>query len=255
VVGYELRETHEDCTPCLESAVEAMQEVGIDGESLQSVIGMLRNIDDGRIAFRLYQSIRTGGRAGMQIDLRSARQLARHTGEEEASQWLIGRVHQHGCGPFVPTAYIEGGFLWLWTVTEAEHCRYSEAIWILRAAALLEPGVSSPQRRRQTIEAAERIRNDRYGTYVRHLLGTAEQDELESLSGSRRELVSAAYYLGLRAFADGRPKAGGDWFQLVLAHGRRNESEYRWAYSRLHPLAQHRSSLQQLAEQGELPGS
>lgn len=255
IVGRTLADTLEECSSCIKAAMTSMSNAGISHEALFSASSALSGIDDGRLSVELLQAMRPGGQQGVLRDLRTASLMLRYSPPSEASDWLSSRSPPNGCGMFVPMAYNERGYLWLWTITRADQCAHSEDIWVLRTAALLEPDVATPDRVRQALKATDTMSNDRLKAYMKLLLGVTPESELAQRQDGRRELVTSAYYLGLRAFAEGRPDNGAEWFQLTVEHGRSNEAEYRWAYSLLYSMRSKRSSLGDLAEQGETPAS
>ncbi len=81
----------------------------------------------------------------------------------------------------------------------------------------------------------------------RYLVGLATEAEMLGLAKTPDRRCEVAYYLGVRARAEGRYEDASEWFLVAVATGQTLEGEYTWATDQLANWAGTRQSLVVLA--------
>jgi hypothetical protein len=160
--------------------------------------------------------------------------MRRLHGDDAALAWLQQRL-PHGMMNHASIIFYrrrEWHLLWD-LIPEPERGPYASSVWLYRAAAAVQEGFTNHPRRNQLLAYYARGSADPYDIMGRHLVGLASEAELLAIVTAPDRLCEVAYYLGLRAAAEGRYAAASDWLRIVHETGLRNEGEYGWAASLL----------------------
>jgi hypothetical protein len=72
------------------------------------------------------------------------------------------------------------------------------------------------------------------GQYV---MGLASESDVLAVATTAERRCEVAYYLGVRALAEGRPNDAADWFLVVAETGQSREGEMIWALQQLNVWA------------------
>ena len=79
-------------------------------------------------------------------------------------------------------------------------------------------------------------------------VGLEDQAQVLSLVTQPNRLCEVAYYVGLKAEAEGRIEDAIAWYRVVLDTGLMQEGEYRWALDALWSWASRARSIASLGE-------
>jgi hypothetical protein len=106
-------------------------------------------------------------------------------------------------------------------------------VWLLRAAASLRRGGDDPHRP----ELLEHLRAHDDGTWAqtlaRHLMDLASYDAVRAAAETPGQEWQTAYYLGVKARAEGEAGAASEWWQAALDPSEGAGPEARWALAAL----------------------
>lgn len=202
------------------------------------------------LAFALQSRLRmTGEMWTSELPIQAYKYLRAARGEQEAFDWLQGAIPAEMRTGAAMMMYGEGEYHLLWELMrEPEEGPFRTYAWMLRAAAALErPGDMSATERRRLEEhyarglisrAFGRVQRlvgagDRYDVLGHYLMGRESEGAVLALPGDPGDRCEVAYYLGLKARAEGRGEDAIGWWRVAIETGQAQEGEYEWAWSRL----------------------
>jgi hypothetical protein len=195
----------------------------------------------------MISGLRAQGMAQMALDFTAYGYLKDWKGQGEALAWLRGRVPPHLLNRTSMIAYEYGHLELLWDpIAQPDGRDRPDAVWLLRAAAALRQ--SPGQKRHAELLAYYAQPGDSDAHRIgRYLLGLDPGHEVWTVARDSNQRCRAAYYVGLRAWADGRHDEASDWYRVAIETGRSNTGEYRWAYNTLSRWRSSGKSLPRLA--------
>lgn len=229
-------------------AFAALQEAGVDPYDLRGLITPIYRAGHHELAHRTMARLRAGGLGGIELQLRAYLYRRAWKGQDDALRWLQGRIPPQMHNPAGMIAYAEGLDELLWDlVREPEKGQHADAVWLYRAAAFVRGGAAEPRHREALETYYARAPRSLYDTAGAYLLGKVPASQLVALVGTDNQRAEVAYYLGLRALAEGRLEEASDWYRSALETGLIRMGETRWAYSQLVAWAGHNKSLRLVA--------
>ena len=165
----------------------------------------------------------------------------RAEGAEAAMAWLRGAVDPAMRAPLSIAAwpFHETEVLWTLVAPEGE-ADHAESVWLLRQCDALRHGAAYPHRAALDAHYAAPAASD-YATMARYLRGEVTLPALLGVAVSEKRRTEVAYYVGLRAQAEGRVADATDWFTFALLAGTLHDGEHTWS----------RTALRRWCERGE----
>jgi hypothetical protein len=79
-----------------------------------------------------------------------------------------------------------------------------------------------------------------------HVMGLTPASDVHRVAGNPERRCEMAYYVGVRALAEGRSHDAADWFLAALATGQTRDGELIWAQQQLAKWANQGKSLRLL---------
>jgi hypothetical protein len=172
-------------------------------------------------AFRLYEQL--SGKGSWEYPWPKARAyeyLGKWKGEGEAQNWIVSHFDPKMIPTTAPVLYSTGNYelLWILGLTGAEP---SDETWLLRAGgAALEGLDHAPHREQLLSHFGDPAAPDLRAHIARHVLGLETADELLRRPRKPEDDAEVAYFLGVRAYVEGRLLDAGDWLSLVPLRGK-----------------------------------
>lgn len=229
-------------------AFAALQAGGIDPYDLRELIVPLSWAGHHELAHRTMARLRPGGFGGIELQLRAYDSLRAWRGQDEALRWLEAQIPAKMLNPTSMIAYAEGHDELLWDlVREPEKGQHADAVWLYRAAAFVRGGATQATHAEALAAYHARAPRSLYDTAGAYLLGKVSAEKLVAMISNDNQRAEVAYYLGLRAFADGRLEEASDWYRIATETGLMKMGETRWSYSQLQVWAKAGKSLQRVA--------
>lgn len=220
----------------VEEAVEAMEplrESDIPSyQLLQIAIGLRRH---GRpdLAFELTSRFAPEGLEGLQWMHHAYGFLEESDGAAAAAAWYAQALPPGGGGAASMFMFSEGHPELLWTaIRDPLPAGDASWIWLMRAAAFVDAGGDSARRQRLLDHFAAED-GDAYHRMGRYLMGFVDEEAMLEEVEQLDRLAEAAFYVGLKAEAEGRMTDAVEWYRVVLDTGLMQEGEYRWALDKL----------------------
>jgi hypothetical protein len=227
------------------AATEAMQQLAqarIPGWVLgQFGVGLRqRKRPDLAFAMHVRASEQTGA-GGQRLPMQTYASLRDWRGDAEAIAWL--RRFTPGVeGATAMILYQDDAFEELWSLDPPGRA-YSAFTWLMRAsAAATKPSVAR-RHRDELLAYYQRPLRDDYHVMGRHLMGLASEAELLAHATTAERRCEIAYYLGVRARAEGRAYDAADWFEAALETRQTREGELIWAAQQLSEWANQGKTL------------
>jgi hypothetical protein len=155
--------------------------------------------------------------------------LRRARGEEAAVTWLRGQMTP-ALGPGLGMeAYRSGHESLLWSLP----LQTDERVWVLRQAMMLRRIDTDPEHERLLAEHFA-LPVDSYLHQVgRYLRGAIREEELLVLGEGRDRACTVAYFLGLRAQAEGRYSDALLWYRAAIETGIGEQPEFGLAVKQI----------------------
>jgi tetratricopeptide (TPR) repeat protein len=165
---------------------------------------------------------------GMYLALRAHRLVEMARGEDAALEWLMARMPM-GLDPMTSALiYAEGKESLLWTLP-ISGTEGLDWVWFMRAAAATRSGLAQSPYRAQLEQRYAAPGTDRYHQMGRYLLGLEPLATMRALSDTKRHQCEVAYYIAVRAMADGRVPDAIRWFRAAVETQSTSDGEYTWA--------------------------
>jgi len=181
------------------------------------------------------------GAGGQALPMQAYTSLREWRGDSVAVFWL--RQLTRGLdGPTAMILYQDNAFEELWSL-EPPGRQYSTFTWLMRAAAAANKPSLGRRHRDELLAYYRRPIRDDYHTMGRHLVGLASESELLALATTPERRCEIAYYLGVRARAEGRPYDAADWFEVSLETRQMREGELIWSAQQLSAWANQGKTL------------
>jgi len=221
-------------------AVEALLAASFNPHHLEQLaIGIDDKGRNPETAFRLASQLDASGTAGIKLLMNTYDMAVRARGREEALAWLQGRLPAALRNRASMFMFSEGhdGLLWD-LLTEPAPNDHPEAVWLMRAASAVRTGLADHPHREELLAYYREPRSDRVHPIGRFLMDLDDGGALMKTSVSSDRLCENAFYLGIKAEADGDLTDAAAWFQTAAETLRYREAEYRWALDRLHDYQQ-----------------
>ncbi|HEY9384093.1 MAG TPA: hypothetical protein VIP80_11335 [Gemmatimonadales bacterium] len=233
-----------------EAAFGELRRQGLSIDELWNISTAAAGFGRNDLAFVAESSLKaaTAGLEEMMYASRAYKFLKRWRGPAEALQWMRGAVPPELREPASMIFYREGegGLLWE-LIGEPQTGDHGRFVWLMRAAAAVDSGLAGDPHRAQFLAYYGQAGKDAYFVMGRYLLGLATEAEMLGLAKTPDRRCEVAYYLGVRARAEGRYEDASDWFLVAVATGETLEGEYTWATDQLANWAGTRQSLAVLA--------
>ncbi|MEW5878431.1 MAG: tetratricopeptide repeat protein [Acidobacteriota bacterium] len=222
-----------------QEAIEAMKAFGrkVEGEKLITLAHESARLGDVELAFVVAEkAVWPPGRPDLLFE--AYRYLRQLKGKRAALEWLQERLKVEPWNRVSYECWDSESYEVLWDLLPPQpQGDGAERVWIQRAAALalgFDPGRKN---RELVLSEFSKPSSDPNGALVRYLLGVAtpkEEEMLLSTRFSRRDGGELAYYLGLKAQAEGRCSEAARWYRVAVERLPFVSYQYRWAYSRLY---------------------
>ena len=205
------------------------------------------------LAFALQSQLPVGnGRYTLRFPIVAYRYLRSQGDRDAALQWLRPKIPRVSQAALSFEIFTEGDDELLWDlITRPDVDRYAESIWLTRAAAYVRAPNPRPAWRRSLLAHYARAGGDDYFLMGRYLMDLVGEETLFSIATTPERRCEVAYYLGVKAQAEGRYEDAHDWFQVVRATGQSGEFEFLWARDALDAWADRERSLTTLAREAQ----
>jgi tetratricopeptide (TPR) repeat protein len=212
-------------------AFEALWQAQVPPECLEGIAEAVQGDHRLRLAFDMLSRMELGDHYKVYIAAHAYRLTEALDGQPKALVWLFDRLTTAERTTLLPVmAYMQDADRLLWTAVPEPRGSGSEAdyTWLLRAAAATR-GKVGPERQR-ALEAHYRGTGaTRYHTIGRYLFGQADLRDVLLLGSSPRRATEVAYFVGLKAQAEGRCRDASDWYRVTLELGQARSAEFTWA--------------------------
>lgn len=216
------------------AAMEALRSAGIPTYLLIGLGDGLERRGRADLAFELTSRYGPGGSLeGLWWTARAYGHLAEAEGEVRASEWYTSQI-----SPGIATAasmfmFNEGHPHLLWSaIPNPEATSDAPWVWLMRAAAFTRWGGDERHRNRLLEHFADDVDNP-YHRIGRYLMDLDSEADVLAVATEPDRLCEVAYYVALRAEAEGRMEDAIAWYRVVLDTGLGREGEYRWALAAL----------------------
>ena len=223
-------------------AIQQLASAGIPGWVLgQFGIG-LRHRKRPDLAFAMQaRSSEPTGAGGQVLPMQAYASLREWRGDSVAVSWL--RQLTRGLeGPTAMILYQDNAFEELWSL-ERPGRQYSTFTWLMRAAAAANKASLGRRHRAELLAYYQRPIRDDYHAMGRYLVGLTSESDLLALATTPERRCEIAYYLGVRARAEGRPYDAADWFEVSLETRQMREGELIWSAQQLSAWANQGKTL------------
>ena len=223
-----------------------------------AVVPAIERAGNSQLAFELQSRARRPGLFGfLEMVVKAYGHLKKWRGEEAALAWLREQTAPYmatqSVGLTLTLVYQEQHFELLWNYAgDPGHSAVADFIWLLRAAASLKSGATEQQHRELFNHYASLHSANAYQVMGRYLLGLATQDELLFHAKTAKRRCEIAYYLGVKAEADGRFEEASDWYRVAVETGRKTDGEFHWAHADLASWRKKGKGLSRLATEQEM---
>ncbi len=194
-----------------------------------------------RLAFELSKQVRLPGLDNLHCLLESYAYLKKVDGVEAATKWLEAQVPKPLRLPLSQWAYGAQRFEVLWSVVpDVESTdRYTDFVWLMRAAAVAHGAKVSREQRRALREHYEGEGSSYYHTIGRYLVGLAGREEVFALADSLDRGCEVAYYVGLGPKSQRLGVSNRRWFRVATELCPFKEGEGNWALTNLWAHGEH----------------
>jgi tetratricopeptide (TPR) repeat protein len=203
-------------------AFRALQDQRIGFWSLETVPYKLGDKGRAEHAFRLYEQL--SGKGSFEYPWPKARAyqyLGKWKGEADAQNWIVENFDARMIPVTGPAFFATENYELLWLLKTPGAEPTSET-WLLRAGGAALQGLDHAPHREELLahfRDAE-TSTDLRAHLGRHVLGIETAEDLLRRPRKPEEDADAAYFLGLRAYVEGRLLDAGDWLQLVPLRGK-----------------------------------
>jgi len=172
---------------------------------------------------------------------RAAAYLEKYAGTNKTVEWLHRTVHPSVKNRIPSFLYNDNEYKLLWRFTQSPTTFH----WLILTASFLDyKGISKKDRKRMMAHYnTPGIEKDRYGIVGLYLLGRVSEKEIIQRVDSIKKRSGYAYYLGVKARAEGRMKDAMEWFRVCVETGMRRNIEYIYAISAMETLRREGKSL------------
>jgi hypothetical protein len=199
-----------------------------------ALLAVMARAGHGATAAEIHEHLRGSDEEQRALWLARYAMRARTEGELPAGEWLQTQVPAVERAALADGAYALGLDEVLWGVLEVPPGGAAgDRVWLLRAAASLRRGGDDPHRP----ELLEHLRAHDDGTWAqtlaRHLMDLASYDAVRAAAETPGQEWRTAYYLGVKARAEGEAGAASEWWQAALDPSEGAGPEARWALAAL----------------------
>ncbi|MCZ6856559.1 MAG: hypothetical protein O7F70_01035 [Gemmatimonadetes bacterium] len=205
------------------------------------------------LAFALQSQLPVGnGRYTLRFPIVAYRYLGSQGDRDAALRWLRPKLPNVSKAALGFEIFSEGDDELLWDlITRPDVDRYAESIWLTRAAAYVRAPSPRPAWRRSLAAHYARGGDDDYFLMGRYLMDLVGEETMFSIATTPQRRCEVAYYLGIKAQAEGRYEDAHDWFQVARATGRSQDFEFLWARDVLDAWNDRDRSLTTLAREAQ----
>ena len=170
--------------------------------------------------------------------------LKRWRGQTEALKWIRDELPLEVREPASMIFYRDRQNELLWElIVEPGPEDNGRFAWLMLAAAAAETGLAQDPHRDQLMAYYDRPGDNPYFVMGKYLVGLASESDILALATTPDRRCEIAYYLGVRAKAEGRYDDATAWFMVTLETGQTREGEYTWADNQLSAWADEKRSL------------
>lgn len=153
-------------------------------------------------------------------------------GRAAALAWVRKTMPRGRLNEFAPAIYWSGEHELLWDLVEKpETGPEPDRVWLLRAAAAARLDPKSDPHRPALLRYYGGPGPRHYHAFGRYLLGTATEAETLALATDPQRRCEVAFYLALRAKAEGRYVDASDWLRVAIETRQVRLPEHIWAYT------------------------
>jgi hypothetical protein len=252
-IGAAFADEFADRTEAGQAAFQALLAQGFPPHHLVELTDAVVRRDRPELAFKLIASVQAPGGQGIEIALGAYRELEKWQGHEAAVAWIKDRIPRPALGLASLLFYQEKTDDLLWElVRNPAWLDFPEAVWLMRAAAHVRSGDTDPERTRALTRYYRKAGDNKYDVMGKYLMGMVDESALADVPLGTKETTEVAYYLGLKAQADGRYADAAEWYRVSVDPGAESNGEYRWAYNTLWSWRNLDHSLEELGRRGKL---
>lgn len=234
------------------AAFGAMIEGGIPSWVLEKLPDGIHRAGRSDIAFALQAQLNTTRAVGsLRHPIDAYGYLVAWRGDRsEALRWIRAKIPSNRVNPSSLLMFWRQQYDLLWdAIAHPEAARYSEVVWLMRAAAFVRTGQLAPARRSVLYEHYRGQISDDYFMMGRYLLGLEDEQAMFALATSPDRRCEIAFYIGLKAQAEGRYEEASDWYRVARETEQSREYEHIWATQTLSDWSNPARSLKVVAAQ------
>ena len=229
------------------AAFMALLAEGCDPFAIKYLIYSSARLKMYAVAFEMASRIRWQGQGAVEFNVIAYQNLLEVKGQPAALAWLRSRIPPDSLNRASMVIFEVGRHELLWDLIERPDGNMADFVWLMRASAAVRVGVGNDPNRARLFEYYNRSLPGHYHVIGRFLLGLATEREVldQATDASRR--CEIAYFIGVRAQADGRYEDASDWYRVAVETGQSRYVEYRWAFYTLYKWLDPYKSLSRLA--------
>jgi hypothetical protein len=206
-------------------AFRALQDERVPFWNLEALALKLGQAGKAEHAFRLYEKLSgVGSYEYPWSKARAFEYLSRWKGDATAIEWIDANFNPKMIPTTGPALYATGNYelLWILSIPGAEP---TDETWLLRAGGAALQGLNHAAHREQLLAHFQDSgsRSEARVHLGRHVLGLETAEDLLRRPRKAEEDAEAAYFLGVRAYAEGRLLDAGRWLQLIPLKGKAHE--------------------------------
>jgi tetratricopeptide (TPR) repeat protein len=216
------------------SAFVELIATGTDPFAIKYLIQAMSEAGMHDTAFQMASQIRWPGQGGVEFNTIAYQNLREVKGREAALAWLRPRVPANILNRASMVVFEVKRYELLWDLIEHPEGDMADFVWVTRAAAAVRTGLAKDPNRGRLLEYYRRPVPGHYHVIGRFLLGLATEDEVLAQATDANRRCEVAFFIGLKAQAEGRYRDASDWYRVTVETSVSNYVEYRWAYHTLY---------------------
>jgi len=155
-------------------------------------------------------------------------------GKDGALSWLRSKIpagRVNASARLIVEESAQDEFDLLWDLIPNPQGPDSETVWLLRAATSLARE-GKDLRRGMLLRYYSQQGTSMEHTLGRFLIGQVSEKGLAALATSPARRCQAAFFLGLKAAAEGRSAESWEWYRVAIETKAEDCAEYTWAWQR-----------------------
>ncbi len=216
------------------AAISAIQSLNQLNPNLITFAHVFEEKEKYNISFLITSQLRGSPQENIAYALLSYRYLKAIQGKNLAIETLKKRIPPQmlGFSSMVFFDFNEDDLLWDFienpAITDGP-----DFVWLMRAASVVRTGMEKNSHWQELIDYYDDAKDGHYDVIGKYLVGLVSEDEAIALMKDPKKVCEVAYYLGLRAEAEGRYEQASNWYRASIETTLDKNGEYKWAFRAL----------------------